>query len=216
MSEKRTTLRLPDKLNKAIEKDYKNQGFPSLNEYIIQALEHFLSCKKASKTKGAEEIRCPIDTTCADCKKRIKFGETVFYHPTTGALCLECGVKRGMTDKARVRKLLALYELKQDKKALKQEIESGIEKLLQVRGQYEKVRLELLNSGELTQMIEQYKRYINATGGSAEEKESFQKMLEYVVKALKVLHERDLVVERYMAEAMKQRKKKKKSKAQNA
>ena len=64
--------------------------------------------------------RVTFDTVCVDCAKKLPFGTYVHFHVDSGqAICVECGAKRGWTDKARATSSVKMLELKEDIKALR-------------------------------------------------------------------------------------------------
>lgn len=130
MSE-RTTLRLSEKLNKAIDTDFKQMGLASKNDYIIKALEHFLACKRADLSAKMRLIVLQWTANCKRCGDEVKAGNWALYGRTaTGGIviCMDCYVER-IGDKALVAKYLKLREYKQILKALIGECEKHAQKL---------------------------------------------------------------------------------------
>jgi hypothetical protein len=59
--------------------------------------------------------RVTLDLDCLDCGKLLPFGTYAYFHADSGkTICVECGVKRGWTDKARATSSVKLLELKAD------------------------------------------------------------------------------------------------------
>ena len=64
--------------------------------------------------------RVTFDTECVDCTKKLPFGTYAHFHADSGqAICVECGAKRGWTDKARASTTVKMLELKEDIKSLR-------------------------------------------------------------------------------------------------
>lgn len=65
---------------------------------------------------------------CEDCKKDLPFATWAHYQPDSKkAVCVDCGAKKGWTDKERAQLLIKKLELQEDIKALRarQKIEAG-------------------------------------------------------------------------------------------
>lgn len=68
-------------------------------------------------------MRLPINTKCADkdCGKPLPFGTWAHYvKDSKEAICIECGAKRGWTDKDRANNIIKKLELQEDVKALRE------------------------------------------------------------------------------------------------
>ena len=63
--------------------------------------------------------RITFDGKCLDCGKPLPFGTYAHCHESGNVICVECGIKRGWTDKARALATVKLMELKEDIKALR-------------------------------------------------------------------------------------------------
>lgn len=130
MSE-RTTLRLPVKLGKAIDRDFKQMGLPSKNEWLINACEHYLGCKKADATAKMKLIVLQWSAPCKRCGNEVKAGNWALYgRSATGGIviCMDCYVER-IGDKALIAKYLKLREWEQISKALKAQCEMYAQRL---------------------------------------------------------------------------------------
>lgn len=67
-------------------------------------------------------MRVTFDVKCCaeGCGKPLPFGTWAHFHQDSGlAICVECGAKRGWTDKARATSSVKMLELKEDIKALR-------------------------------------------------------------------------------------------------
>lgn len=128
-------------------------------------------------------IRVPIDTNCGDCKKELSFGSWAYYSSVEMvAVCPECGVKRGWTPKDRVNQLIALLELREDVKALKQQRKIETDALFLL-----KQKIELHRLGERDLELEQQIVKLNnlvqdylRSCGNADEKAALQKIFDAI------------------------------------
>lgn len=211
---KKKYFRIPDKLADAIERDAKDRAFASENDYITKSLEHFLKCKRTSSLEGPKLMRSPIDTHCADpeCKTSIRFGAWCYYHPETGALCLECGVKRGMSNKHRVKQLIESFELKEGLSALKKEVKTVLQDLSDI-----KQHIDLYKLGERhTQLQEQKEKLYNMIDdylknvATQDETKAITQMQQAIFETTKLQEEIREKIRKGLLERMKQKKKKKK------
>lgn len=113
-------LRLPEDLIQALENDVKQKGLPSENEYMIQALRHFITCTKTDESASMKLIVLRYDATCLKCRKHVAVGQWALYGKGVGIICMDCYVER-VGDKATVAKFLKMREYTQSIKALKLE-----------------------------------------------------------------------------------------------
>jgi len=121
-------LRLPDDLAQALTDDVKQKGLPSENEYMIQALRHFLKCTKTDESASMKLIVLRYATTCLKCHHSIEAGKWALYGKGIGAICIDCYVER-IGDKATVAKFLKNREYDQTIKAMKREAERLADKV---------------------------------------------------------------------------------------
>ncbi len=113
-------LRLPEDLIQALENDVKQKGLPSENEYMIQALRHFITCTKTDESASMKLIVLRYDATCLKCRKHVEVGQWALYGKGVGIICMDCYVER-VGDKATVAKFLKMREYAQSIKALRLE-----------------------------------------------------------------------------------------------
>ena len=107
--------------------------------------------------------RVTLDTKCVDCGKLLPFGTYAHFHMESGlAVCVECGAKRGWTDKARATSTVKLLELKEDIKALRKRYKIEAEGLYLLE---EKV--------DLHQLAESYKELEKQILGAVDKLESY-------------------------------------------
>ena len=88
--------------------------------------------------------RVPINTFCADekCGKPLPFGTWVHWHADSKkAICIECGTKRGWTDKDRANNIVKKLELREDIKALRKRQTVEADALFLLREQVDLHRL---------------------------------------------------------------------------
>jgi len=163
-------------------------------------------------------MRSPIDTHCADpnCQQPIRFGAWCYYHPETGALCLECGVKRGMSNKHRVKQLIESFELKEGLNALKKEVKTELQTLSDL-----KQHIDLYKLGErhiqLQQQKEKLYNMINdylKNVATQDETKAITQMQQTIFETTKLQEEIREKIRKGLLERMKQKKKKKKTVAQ--
>ena len=89
-------------------------------------------------------IRSPKETKCcnSECGAVIPFGAYAYVNKDTEeALCLECGVKRGLSSKDRAKQIVAFLELREDLKALKDEKKVQADALVLLKQQVDIYRL---------------------------------------------------------------------------
>jgi DNA-directed RNA polymerase subunit RPC12/RpoP len=127
MSE-RVTVRLNANLRKACEQDAKQKDVSSFNEYVVMALEHYLTCSKLELSAQMRLIVLKYDGKCLRCGKEVKAGNWALYGRGVGIVCMDCYVER-IGDKPLVAKYLKLREWKQILKALKGECERYAQEL---------------------------------------------------------------------------------------
>ena len=158
--------------------------------------------------EAVQLMRSPIDTNCAnaDCKVRLPFGAWVYYVPDTGeALCIECSEKRGWLSKQRVKQLIVAMQLREDIKALRQEVKVELDGLALLRQ-----RVDLHRLGERDVQLEEQIVKLMATVddylkhcGLGDEKEALKKVFDVVREAQELqkqirehLHDRFFVLDR--------------------
>jgi mRNA-degrading endonuclease HigB of HigAB toxin-antitoxin module len=148
------TLRIPEKLNEEIQQDVAQSGFPSENEYMTKAIEHFLTCKKADVIQGMKLIVFKYKGTCLKCGHEIPVGSYGFWAKGTGAICLDCHVMR-YGDKLLVKRYMKVKEYDTLLKALEVQCD---EKAEQFRGFnfYEIMEKIHQNSNTLHSLIMEY------------------------------------------------------------
>jgi hypothetical protein len=106
------------------------------------------------KHKPIKFERVTFNTKCLDCGKDLPFGYYAHFHADSGcAICVDCGVKRGWSDKAIAQNSAKLQELKADLAALRKRVKVESQGLFLIE---EKVGLHQIGEGynELEKQIE--------------------------------------------------------------
>ena len=108
-------------------------------------------------------MRSPINTNCESCKEQILFGVYAYFDSeTNSAMCIECGVKRGWTDKSRVKQIVSLLELREDVRSLKGEKKEVAESLQRMKQQFNLFKLgehDLELEKEIIKLMDMAKEY---------------------------------------------------------
>ncbi|MCW4024955.1 MAG: hypothetical protein NWF01_07975 [Candidatus Bathyarchaeota archaeon] len=124
--------------------------------------------------------RIPDDLECRDCKKKLPFGSWAHYHAdTNSAICDECGVNRGWTDKNVASTNVKALELKKLLAALRKRVKVESEGLSLVQQQ---VVLHEIGAkyGELEKQImvamSRLERYLTADLGTPEDKTTMREL----------------------------------------
>jgi len=168
---KQKILRLPDALADAFETEARNQKGKSENDLFIEALEHFLSCKKEDVSAAMKLIVLKYPGKCLKHGGEVPAGTWAWYGRGVGIICLDCFVQR-IGDKAVVAKYLKKREYEQVIKALKAEADNLADKV--EKGQLiEKVE-RLYNSYQ--QLYEMVTKYLKEGIGTTEEKQRLEDM----------------------------------------
>jgi hypothetical protein len=136
--------------------------------------------------------RMPVSTNCSDCGCKLPFGVYAWWIvDQEQAICIEDGVKRGWSDKARARTLVKILEEKQDLKALHEEIKVATEHLSLVKKEIDLFTLgkndEVLEQKNLA-LIELVNDYIRH-GANENEKKALGDMLNEIEENKKLQHE---------------------------
>lgn len=125
-------------------------------------------------------IRSPKETECAnhECGAVIPFGAYAYVHSDTkAALCLECGVKRGLSSKDRAKQIVAYLELREEIKALKEERKIQADALMMLKQQVDLFRLgerDLDLEKEILALCKVAEDYLRHGINSKEEKEALE------------------------------------------
>lgn len=123
------TYRVPEKLIGKVQRDMKEQGIISENEYVLQAMQHFLECKKADVTQSMKLIVLKYDGKCLKCNNKVAAGNWAYYGRGVGIVCLDCSVLKGHGDKALVAKYLKSREFAHLIKSLRSEADRLADKV---------------------------------------------------------------------------------------
>jgi hypothetical protein len=98
--------------------------------------------------------RVTLDLPCLDCSKPINFGDWAHFHSeSSSAICVDCGAKRGWSDKAMASHNAKLQELKTELSALRKRVKVEAQGLYIIE---EKIELHQIgeNYKELEKQIE--------------------------------------------------------------
>jgi hypothetical protein len=161
-------------------------------------------------------VRLPLSTKCAgpECGKPLPFGAWAHYHPDTQqAICIECGVKRGWTDKDRANNIIKKLELQEDIKALRERKKIEANALYLLKEQIDLHRLgerDLDLEKQILELQSRANEYLQKIATS-EEKTTFKQFKNTIEEAQKLQKEiREQVESRYFLLERKERKQKRK------
>jgi hypothetical protein len=148
-------------------------------------------------------MRSPKETVCCnrECGAAIHFGAYAYVNSDTKeALCLECGVKRGLSSKDRAKQIVAYLELREEIKALKDEKKVQGDALVLLKQQVDLFRLgerDLDLEKQIMSLSNLAKDYLRSNLASDEEKVALQQLLDAVEDARELQREiRDQVERR--------------------
>jgi len=113
-------LRLDDNLIAQIEQ---KRGNLTQNEYIRNALEHFITCNKEKEEIPAlRPIISKFRGKCSkpNCGKTVEIGEPCYWAKGI-IVCMDCMIQKGLGDKTLIIKYLKTRELNRTLKALENE-----------------------------------------------------------------------------------------------
>jgi len=137
-------------------------------------------------------MRSPKETKCCnrDCGAVISFGAYAYVNSDTKeALCLECGVKRGLSSKDRAKQIVAYLELREVSKALKDETKVQADALVMLKQQVDLFRLGERNldlEKAVLSLKDVAEKFLRESIGSAAEKEAVRKLLAAVDEDLEL------------------------------
>ena len=162
-------------------------------------------------------VRLPLSTKCADpeCGKPLPFGAWAHYNPDAEqAICIECGVKRGWSDKDRANNIIKKLELQEDVKALRERKKIEANALYLLKEQIDLHRLgerDLDLEKQILELQSRANEYLQKIA-TPEEKASFQQFRNTIEEAQKLQKEiREQVESRYFLLERKERKQKRKT-----
>ena len=133
-------------------------------------------------------MRSPEETECCnrECGAAIPFGAYAYVNSDTeAALCLECGVKRGLSSKNRAKQIVAFLELREDLKALKDEKKVQADALVLLKQQVDVYRLgerDLELENRILTLAKLAEDFMRQNIGTSEEKEALRRLLESVAE----------------------------------
>ena len=119
---KLVAYRLPEEIIEKIKNESKRKNITQ-NEFIKQAIEHYLSCrikeKEEIKQASLKLIVTKYNGKCSKCGSEISIGSLCYYGRDQGKtilICLDCMVEN-KSDKALASKYLKMRELNKTVKA---------------------------------------------------------------------------------------------------
>jgi hypothetical protein len=152
---------------------------------MIVAKELFVT--EVLKNSPVKWERIPISTKCLDCGKDLPFGAWAHWHGDTGqAICGDCGVHRGWTDKTLANLHVKLAELKADVVTVRKRYKIEVEGLYILDEKLELQRLE--ESGKalekrILDAVSMLESYLQAVATGRE-----KLILENIEKEIQSLH----------------------------
>lgn len=153
---KETKVRGPEEFFKRIEAEAKNQG-KSKNQMMLDLMEKGLM-QQQDETPAMRLILLKYPARCLKCDCELPPQTWAMYGKGVGAVCLDCFIEK-LGDKAIVKKVMRLKELKWTIKALEKELElksdelrklNFLEVIVKMRdgyGEIHKLILEYLKTG---------------------------------------------------------------------
>jgi hypothetical protein len=171
-------LRMPDDLAARMKLDSEQKNL-SENDWVLQAIDHFLECKRLDTTGQMRMIVLRYPGTCLKCGKEVKSGEWALYGRGIGIICMDDYIQR-IGDKALLAKYLKVREYDRIIKALKLEAERLAENV--EFGQIaEKIDVLYKMNSEIHKALMEY---FNALGTEAE-----REKLDYLLKRSEELYD---------------------------
>jgi hypothetical protein len=169
-------------------------------------------------------MRSPKDTKCCnrDCGVAIPFGAYAYVNSDTKeALCLECGVKRGLSSKDRAKQIVAYLEFREDIKVLKDEKKVQGDALVMLKQQVDLFRLgerDLDLEKQILELSKLASDYLRSNLASDEEKAALKQLLAAIETARELQREiRDQVERRlFWLKGLESKMKKRQSPVQEA
>jgi hypothetical protein len=133
-------------------------------------------------------MRSPKETECCnhECNAPISFGAYAYVNSDTEeALCLECGVKRGLSSKDRAKQVVEYLELRELIKALKDEAKVQGNGLVLLKEQVDIYRLgerDLDLEKSVLALAKMAEDFMRQSIGTSEETEALRKLLESIAE----------------------------------
>ena len=150
----RTTFRCSDKLREKIEKDTLEQGLESVNDWLNEASEHYLTCKKAEIAQNLKLIPLKYAGRCLKCGKVLDAGTWAMWGRGVGVICTDCFIQK-FGDKATVKLVMREKEIRWKIKALNKELDGKAEQY-RTFNFYEIINTVHQQSTEIHKLIVQY------------------------------------------------------------
>lgn len=168
MKEKEFHLRLPNNLFERL----RDLSPTSINQFIIDAINHYLNCK-AKEKKEADESSLRLIVTkfqgrCTKCGGLIPLASLAYYGKSEGRtilICMDCMVE-SKSDKALAARYVKMRELDKVIKALKREADNLSDKISELQ------TLKMIDDflSRYIEIMNLLKEYILHCGGNEREK----------------------------------------------
>lgn len=198
----RKTFRCPDKIDKDIKEDAKRRGITSENEYMIDALKHYLTCTKLDTMGAMKLIPLKFPDNCIKCGSNLDRGEWAYWGRGVGVICLDCMAQR-FGDKASVKKYLKTLELQHIRKSLEKECEQLAEEY-RTYNLYERMEEMFQSDNEIRELMRKF--LTQDFGDTTKEKEVLAKLEKKFKESDKII----IKVREFLQVPIKKKKKKKK------
>jgi hypothetical protein len=189
---KEKKLRIDDKLAEKLETDAKQKNI-SENEWLTQATQHYLECKKADESGNMKLIVLRYDGHCLKCGEKVEHGNWALYGRGVGIICMDCYVGK-IGDRALIAKYLKMREYEKIKKALQNEVERLADKV-EVFQAGEKLQALSEQWEKLTKLVQDY---LTTGLGRPEEKELFEEIIREKVITEALIRDVEDFIKRYV------------------
>jgi hypothetical protein len=158
-------------------------------------------------------LRVPVgNVKCEDCKRDLPFGAWAHYQADSKkAICIECGVKRGWSDKDRAVNIIKKRELQEDIKALRkrQKIEADALYLLREQVDLHRFGERYLDlERQIHALMDTVQSFVDKVA-TPQEKDALQKVYKAVgdTQALQKVIQEELESRLFLLERSERRKK---------
>lgn len=198
MKDKHT--RVDDKIAEAWENDAKQLQI-SETEWLINAGNHYLKCKKSSLFGNMHPIITQFDSHCIQCHKLVPKRSWALYGRGNGIICQECYISR-LGDKETFLKTIKLGELKREIKILEKQKAPLVESVLNLRKEQtcrEKLQAETQSLIKTDKLISDYLTNLGSKVLANEETEDFKNFQDAIKKHEELLQLAKVALEEEIA-----------------
>jgi len=186
-------LRIDTELKDAIEKDSVQKNVASTNQYIIDALQHFLDCKKGEPSQAMHLLITKYTGVCIKCRHEVEKGSWALYGKGVGIICLDCYISK-LGDKALLAKFLKNRELDRIRKVLQDQTDRLAQKVEAYQG-IEKLDLLVQQQDKVTKLVQEY---LTAKLGSAEEKQCLEEIIRQTQVTSSLIRDMEEFIQKYL------------------